>query len=69
MKYNKSSKFFYKHGAENYDIELRKRKNGYSSYLTGLNVKIFQKGSSAGEDYELFYVDTHIDKIEPFRDL
>lgn len=59
MEYDKLSKVFYKNGSEHYNYELEKRKNGYSSYLTGLSVKGFQKGALIGEEYELFYVNIH----------
>lgn len=59
MKYQRLSKLYYKLDHTEFMNELNIRKNGYSSYLTSLNVKGFKKGKHTTDSFELFYVNTH----------
>ncbi|WP_341300450.1 Fic family protein [Lysinibacillus sp. FSL H8-0500] len=59
MNYETLTKVFYKYGKEVHNFEIIKRKTGYGSYTTGLNIRGFKKGTVTSDVFELFYVNTH----------
>lgn len=56
MSYSKLSTEYYKISSEELQQEISKRKNGYGSYLTGLDIRGFRKGKVTSDTFELFYV-------------
>ncbi|PRO66405.1 Fic family protein [Alkalicoccus urumqiensis] len=56
MEYERLSKVFYKKGNEAYQEEIKKRRENYGSFDTGLKIRGFRKGKKMPESYGLFYV-------------